>query len=92
MSKRETVVAVELELDEAGVGELLKSTAMARMVSEAANKVAVATGVKGARAHGYTTDRRAAAVSVPAEAQAKDGALTRAAAAVGLTVVGKGSV
>jgi hypothetical protein len=34
----------------------------------------------------YTTDRAAAAVTVPAERQAKDGALTRAAAAVGLEV------
>jgi hypothetical protein len=37
----------------------------------------------------YTTDRAAAAVSVPAEQQAKDGALTRAASAAGLEVRAK---
>ena len=37
-------------------------------------------------AYDYTTDRGAAAVMVPAEEQARDGALTRAAAAVGLEV------
>lgn len=34
----------------------------------------------------YTTDRAAAAVTVPADQQAKDGVLTRAAAAAGLDV------
>lgn len=34
----------------------------------------------------YTTDRAAASVRVPADMQAKDGVLTRAAAAAGLEV------
>nr|WP_246461585.1 hypothetical protein [Nocardia transvalensis] len=37
----------------------------------------------------YTTDRAAAGVRVPTERQTKDGALTRAAAALGLEVKAK---
>lgn len=83
-------VEVEVELDTAGVGAFLQSNDVARMVTAAANRLAASTGVEGARAHPYTTDRKAAAVSVPLEAQTRDGALTRAASAMGLRVVSKG--
>ncbi|MCK0174802.1 hypothetical protein [Mycolicibacterium sp. F2034L] len=49
----------------------------------------IAGGIEGAEVTEYTTDRAAASVSVPAEAQAKDGVLTRGAAAAGLEVRSK---
>ncbi|MBW0270778.1 hypothetical protein ATM97_07095 [Nocardia sp. MH4] len=81
---------VKVTLDREEVGRLLR-TAWGDDVAELANAVARAAGGrrKGARVRRFTSDRQKAAVSVPAARQAKDGALTRAAAAVGLTVRGK---
>jgi hypothetical protein len=71
--------------DHAGIGEILKSAEAAAIVNAAARKIADTVG-PDAQVDEYTTDRRAASVSVPAEMQTRDGALTRAAAAVGLEV------
>lgn len=71
--------------DHAGIGEILKSAEAAAIVNGAAREIAAKIGDEAVVAE-YTTDRRAAAVSVPAEMQTRDGALTRAAAAVGLEV------
>lgn len=75
------------ELDHKGGAEVLKEMA-AQHVNAIARRVASAAG-DDAEIHEYTTDRAAAAVRVPAEQQAKDGVLTRAAAAVGLEVRSK---
>lgn len=78
------------ELDLAGGAEVLKEMAAAT-ISEIALQVAAATD-EGATVDEYAqvddkvTDRFVAMVSVPAERQAKDGVLTRAAAAAGLEV------
>jgi hypothetical protein len=80
---------VEVTLDTEGLAAVLNSAAVQSMVTEAANRVAQATGVP-ARVYGYTTDRKAAAVTVAAEAQARDGVLTSAASSLGLRVVPKG--
>ncbi len=73
-------------LDLAGGAEVLKMTADA--VKNLADQIAAGAG-EGAKVETYVTDRPAAAVSVPAEAQAKDGVLTKGAAAAGLEVVAK---
>lgn len=65
--------------------KILNRADTAKLINAAAEKVRRKAG-RGARVVKYTTDRQAASVSVPAERQARDGALTRAAAAVGLTV------
>lgn len=75
----------KFRLDRRGVAEILKSAETAALMNETANAVASQAG-EGAEVEAYTTDRQAASVSVPAERQARDGALTRAAAAVGLEV------
>ncbi|WP_280442232.1 hypothetical protein [Nocardia brasiliensis] len=69
------------------VGRILRS-AFGDDVATLARRVASHAG-KSARVHLYTTDRQAAAVSVPAYRQARYGALTKAAAAAGLIVRGK---
>lgn len=76
-----------VKIDRAGIGRLLKSDDVAAMVNRTADRVhaAIDPEVDAKVAH-YTTDRRAAAVRCKAEDQLRDGALTRAAAAVGLTV------
>lgn len=71
-------------LDQEGGAEVLKVLA-AGAIKDLAGQVADAIG-EGAELKIYTTDRAAASVSVPAEMQAKDGVLTRAAAAAGLEV------
>lgn len=71
-------------LDQEGGAEVLKELA-ASAINGLAQQVADDIG-EGAKVKTYTTDRAAATVSVPAEMQAKDGALTRAAAAAGLEV------
>jgi hypothetical protein len=77
-----------VRLDHKGIAELLKSPAILALMNEAAHKVAEAARehVKGSPVpvHEYTTDRGAASVSVLAPFQAHHGALTHAAAAVGL--------
>lgn len=74
-------------LNRAGGAEVLKQLA-APAINALAEKVASAAG-EDAEVSEYTTDRAAASVRVPAEQQAKDGVLTRAAAAVGLEVRSK---
>lgn len=71
--------------DHAGIGEILKSAEAAAIVAAAARDMAAQIG-PDAEVNEYMTDRAAASVSVPAEMQTRDGALTRAAAAVGLQV------
>ncbi|WP_067573691.1 hypothetical protein [Nocardia acidivorans] len=74
----------DIRLDRVGIAAVLK-TAFAPMVNAAAHEIASQIGSE-AIVDGYTTDRNAAAVLVPAEQQATDGVLTRAAAAAGLPV------
>jgi len=70
-----------------GGREVLNKVA-APLINAVAHQVADRIG-EDAIVDEYTTDRAAAAVSVPAERQAKDGALTRAASAAGLEVRAK---
>lgn len=72
------------ELDKAGGAEVLKVMA-AEAIGALAQQVAAAAG-EGAVVEMSTTDRARAKVKVPADVQAKDGVLTRAAAEVGLEV------
>lgn len=72
------------ELDPKGGAEVLKQIA-AQHINALAKQVAEHAGAD-AQVEEYTTDRAAASVKVPAGQQAKDGTLTRAAAAVGLEV------
>jgi hypothetical protein len=72
------------ELDKAGGAEVLKVMA-AEAIAALAQQVAAAAG-EGAVVEMSTTDRARAKVKVPADVQAKDGVLTRAAAEVGLEV------
>jgi hypothetical protein len=72
------------ELDLAGGAEVLKEI-VAERISLLAQQIAADAG-EGAEVKTYTTDRAAAKVTVPAERQAKDGVLTRAASAAGLEV------
>ncbi|MFC9768657.1 hypothetical protein [Rhodococcus jostii] len=78
-------MAIKFRLDRKGVAEVLKSAEFAAHINTVARDVASKAG-DGAEVSEYTTERRAAAVSAPAEAQARGGALTRAAAAAGLEV------
>ena len=76
----------EIELNSPGIRAVLKRPQVAEMVNRVARRVAAQIGGDDVHVDEYTSDRRAAAVVVPAERQAVDGALTRAAAAVGLEV------
>ncbi len=80
--------AVKVTLNRTAVANLLRSEPMANLANAAARRVAAAIG-DDARVSEYTTDRRAASVSVPTYRQARDGALTRAAARAGLEVRSK---
>lgn len=71
-------------LNRAGGAQLLKQVA-AGSINAIAQKVAAGAGPDAVVAE-YTTDRAAAAVSVPADQQARDGVLTKAVAAVGLEI------
>lgn len=75
------------KLNRAGGAEVLKELA-ADAIHALAQQVAAQAG-DAAQVDEYTTDRAAASVSVPAHLQAKDGVLTRAAAAAGLEVRSK---
>jgi hypothetical protein len=75
---------VAFELDLAGGAEVLKEMSAAA-IADLAAQVAAAAG-DGAVVDLKTTDRAKAFVRVPAEQQAKDGLLSRAAAEVGLEV------
>ncbi|OBC12181.1 hypothetical protein A5788_22350 [Gordonia sp. 852002-50816_SCH5313054-c] len=73
--------------DRKGIGEILKTefvTEVNRLAQEVGDQCGDDVEVRF-----YTTDRGAASVTVPAEVQAKEGALTRAATAVGLEVKAK---
>ena len=74
-----------VRLDHRGIDITLNSPEFAAAVNEAAGAIAGLVG-PDAIVDEYRTDRRAAAVTVPAERQTRDGALTRAAAQVGLDV------
>ena len=74
-------------LNRKGGAEVLKELA-APTINALARQVASRAG-EDAEVDEYTTDRAAASVKVPAEQQAKDGALTRAASAAGLEVRAK---
>jgi len=76
----------QIRLNNATVAKILKSQKVGQMVNSAAARVAHKSGGKLSP---YTTDRKAAAVSVPAEEQARDGKLTRAASAAGFRVKGR---
>lgn len=77
--------ALGFHLDLAGGAEVLKEMA-AESIAGLAEAVAAEAG-PDAEVASKVTDRARSTVRVPAEQQAKDGALTRAAAAVGLEVV-----
>lgn len=75
------------ELDREGGAEVLKEISAA-FIAEVAGQVAAEAG-PNAQVTMRVTDRARASVKVPAEEQAVDGVLTRAAAAVGLEVVAR---
>lgn len=72
------------ELYRAGGAEVLKDIA-ANAIHDLGREVAAAAGDE-AVLNTHTSDRAVATVSVPASQQARDGVLTRAAAAAGLEV------
>ena len=72
-------------LDRAGGAEVLKEIA-ADAITELANQVAGSAGADAVVTTKVSKTRFVATVQVPAEAQAKDGVLSRAAAQAGLTV------
>lgn len=84
---------IRVELDHGGVREILRSQGMANMVNTAAARIesaAEAMTWPPVVVNAYTTDRRAAAVTIAADEglaiQAKDGVLTRAAGSIGAEV------
>jgi hypothetical protein len=77
-------MASKFRLNRKGGSEVLKELAATR-INALAHQIAAEVG-EGAEVEEYTTDRAAASVSVSSHRQAKDGALTRAAAAAGLEV------
>lgn len=86
-------MARRFRLDASGVAAIMQSQAFARLVNEAANKVASSVSTPKpaeVKVEQYSTDRQAAAVIVrhPKAAgwQAKHGTLTSAAAMAGLRV------
>lgn len=81
------MTAAKFKLNYKSGGEVLKQFA-APMVNSVARQIAASAG-PDAEVEDYKTDRAAASVSVPAEQQAKEGVLTRAASAAGLQVRGK---
>ena len=89
-------VGNEVGLHYDGIAKILRSGAMAGAMAEAANAVAAelaGAGVETVWVDTYTTDRRAASVTIPdykAEGmEAKYGTLSEAALAVGLEVTKK---
>jgi hypothetical protein len=80
-----TELGLGFHLDLAGGAAVLKEMAAGR-IAEIAETVAAGAGADTDVTQ-RVTDRARAAVRVPAEQQAKDGVLSRAAAAAGLEVV-----
>lgn len=72
------------KLNRKGGAEVLKELA-APHINALAQQLAAKAGPDAEVAE-YTTDRAAAAVSVPADQQARDGVLTKAVASLGLEV------
>ena len=72
-------------LNRKGVSKILRSDEFGARMNVLAREIADQIGEE-AYVREYSTDRRKAAVWVPPELQARDGALTRAAAAAGLEV------
>jgi hypothetical protein len=83
----------DVSLDHKGIAAMLKTPAFHAVVNEAAAAIQSAArelvGGTPVPMHEYTSDRAAASVSVLAPMQAKHGALTKAAANVGLEVKDK---
>lgn len=77
----------KVHLNTANVGRML-TTRFRGPVNALAHAIAEQAG-EDAEVDEYTTDRSAAGVSVPTHRQTVDGALTRAAAALGLEVKAK---
>jgi hypothetical protein len=86
---------VDVELDSAGIAQVLKSSEVAAAVHELAEQVAgtvrnQAPDAEEVVVDDYTTDRAASSVTIKDARgrlwQARDGILTRAAAAQGLEV------
>lgn len=69
-------------------GEQVLKEEFAAQIADLGRQIASQAG-PDAEMDTYTTDRAAASVTVPAEQQAKDGVLTRAASAAGLEVRAK---
>lgn len=80
-------MASGFRLNRKGGEQVLKQVARGA-TNAAARRVAAAAG-PDAVVEEYTTDRAAAVVKVPADQQARDGVLTKAAAAAGLEVRSK---
>lgn len=82
------MASAKVYLNHATVAKLLRSSEFRREINALARALAERAG-DGAFVRTYTTDRGAAAVIVPTWRQSRDGALTRAAASLGLPVSGK---
>jgi len=81
-----------VKLDKKGIGNVLRGGPVRRMVNDAATRIAGAVDADGEPVimRPYTTDRAAALVIIASrrgiQLQAKNGALTRAAASIGVSV------
>lgn len=80
-----------VKLNKKGIAEILKSSGMAQTINGTAAKVAAAVDSdEPVEVDSYTTDRRAAGVTIASERgeteEAVKGTLKRAAASVGLEV------
>lgn len=78
-----------IRLNSREIRRILNSPELHAQVNEIASDIAAridSVPTDQIRVADYTTDRGASSVSVPTAAQARNGALTKAAAAAGLTV------
>jgi hypothetical protein len=75
----------KVRINRKGVAELLKSDGYAAATTAAAREIAGKIGDE-AEVGEYTTDRKAASVTIPMHLEATQGLLARAAASVGLEV------
>lgn len=75
---------VKIKLRSAGFAALAKGAGARAVVTKVAQ--GIAADVEGGTVDEYTTDRAVAAAKVPAYKQARNGALTRAAARNGISV------
>ncbi len=85
------MAAIEIKLDHAGMAAMLQSAGVAGVIRAATEAVAEGAADTDGQpypvaVHHYTTDRAAGSVSIPEDAQAVRGSLTKAAAAAGLEV------